>query len=135
MIVGTVIPTAAGLFGVLWGVHTYSQSQLLKRKEIIFPLIAEFDGSERMEIAKKLLDDFSDIKRKFFEGNNSIIADQDDGHYPNDHLEHILRCHKKQNDDSKEREILRSFDDGEKRISIRISGKRHIQSQPRKQTR
>ena len=105
-IIGTVIPTAAGLFGVLWGVHTYRQSQLLKRKETIFPLIAEYDESTKMEIAKRILDDFTDIKKKFFEGKIFVAELKGDEYYTIKNLHDILR------DDT----IATKFDEGEDEI-------------------
>jgi hypothetical protein len=55
-IIQAAIPTAVGLGGFIWGIHTYRQGQNLKRKEILFPLIEEFDKTEdHMVYAKKLL--------------------------------------------------------------------------------
>jgi hypothetical protein len=38
-----IVPTAVGLGGFLWGIHTHMQAQNLKQEEILFPLVEEFD--------------------------------------------------------------------------------------------
>ena len=117
-LMGTAIPTLAGIFGVFWGTHTYRESQVLKRKEIVFPLMDEFDGSEKMEVAKRILDDFSDIKKRFLDPKK-IKTMRQEGYYHKHHLSEILRNHRVPDDDDKDRENLCSFDDGE--IEIRHS--------------
>jgi hypothetical protein len=121
----TIIPTAAGIFGVVWGTHTYRESQVLKRKEIIFPLIDMFDRSEKMEIAKRILDDFPDIQRRFFDNGKidkeKFKIDHPEDYYHKTHLKEILKIHKEKDDEghynyAKEREILRKFDDAERVI-------------------
>jgi hypothetical protein len=54
-IMSTLIATAASLGGLLWGIHTYRQGQISQRKDIIFPLIKEFDESKEMITANKIL--------------------------------------------------------------------------------
>ena len=115
LIIGTAIPTLAAIFGVFWGTHTYRESQVLKRKEIVFPLMDEFDESEKMEVAKRILDDFSDIKKRFLDPKN-IKTVKHEGYYHKHHLDEILRFHKVPDDDDKDRENLCSFDDGESEI-------------------
>jgi hypothetical protein len=55
----TLIPTAVGGFGAIWGIYTYRKGQTLKRKEILFPLISELDKSKKMFVAKAIFDDFT----------------------------------------------------------------------------
>lgn len=47
-----------GAAGFAWGVYNFRQNQILKRQEIILPLIKEFDESENLSHAKKILDGF-----------------------------------------------------------------------------
>jgi hypothetical protein len=54
--IGTAI---AGITAGALGVLTYRRGQTLKRQEILFPLIAEFDTSERMFLAKAVLEEFT----------------------------------------------------------------------------
>jgi hypothetical protein len=115
LIIGTAIPTLAGIFGVYWGTHTYRGSQVLKRKEIVFPLMDEFDEPEKMEVAKRILDDFPDVKKKYLDPKK-IKTIKPEGYYHKRHLGEILKFHKVPHDDAKEREILCSFDDGEREI-------------------
>ena len=115
LIIGTAIPTLAAIFGVFWGTHTYRESQVLKRKEIVFPLMDEFDKSEKMEVAKRILDDFSGIKKRFLDPKN-IKTVKHEEYYRKHHLDEILRFHKVPDDDDKDRENLCSFDDGESEI-------------------
>jgi len=51
-----LIGAAAGLAGLFKGLKTYKSEQKSKRKDIIFPLIEEFDKSKEMEYAKNILD-------------------------------------------------------------------------------
>jgi DNA replicative helicase MCM subunit Mcm2 (Cdc46/Mcm family) len=57
--IATLIPTVVGVFGLYWTVKPYRENQTLKRKDIIFPLIDEFDNSEDLFLARAILDDFS----------------------------------------------------------------------------
>jgi hypothetical protein len=115
LILGTAIPTLAAIFGLFWGTHTYRESQVLKRKEIVFPLMDEFDESEKMEVAKRILDDFSGIKKRFLDPKK-IKTVKPEGYYHKHHLDEILRFHRVPDDDDKDRENLCSFDDGESEI-------------------
>ena len=58
VIITSILGTVGGLVGVWWGVYTYSKGQKLKKHEILFPLIKEFDEDKRMEHAKDLLDSY-----------------------------------------------------------------------------
>jgi hypothetical protein len=75
-IVTTVIPTVAGvgtgIFGIIWGVHTYKQGQIAKRQEVLFPLIQEFNNiSNALTHAKKILDDIAIPPQSGWEKSNS----------------------------------------------------------------
>jgi hypothetical protein len=105
-IISTIIPTAAGLGGLIWAVYTYRESLFLKRKDIIFPLIDEFDNSKEMKYAKDILDDRTIKPKKLWQ-------------YPRDYyhkayLKYILRAHNENNEnaifDDGEDTIRRSFD-------------------------
>jgi hypothetical protein len=110
-IVGTVIPTIAGLFALFWGAHTYSDGQLLKRKEIIFPLIEEYEKSKNMRIAKKILDDCNLNLNEVLDKQNSSSQPKSNNRYYNKiGLKTILRAHNPNLEYSSE------FDDGEKAI-------------------
>jgi hypothetical protein len=56
-IIAALIAAVVALVGFIWGLITYKKDQNLRRKDVIFPLINEFDESEQMKIAKYLLDD------------------------------------------------------------------------------
>ena len=83
-IIQTVVPTAVGGAGFVCGILTYKQGQNLKRKEILFSLIREFDNSEKMDLAKKILDGFSYMR---LDGNIWV------GWYNKASLDTILRYH------------------------------------------
>jgi hypothetical protein len=75
-----------GSVGILWGVYTYNQSQILKRKEIIFPLIDEYRNEpSKLDMAKLILDDFNLIPQKNWWWKT--------WYYHQDHLKPILRDH------------------------------------------
>jgi hypothetical protein len=84
-IISTIIGAAAGLGGLFWGLYTYRKEPLLKRKDVLFPLIKELDESKEIMYAKKILDDIN-------------IKPEQCWIYPNDYynkenLERILRYH------------------------------------------
>ena len=64
------------------------------------------EGSKKMEIAKRILDDFTDIKKKFFEGKIFVAELKGDEYYTIKNLHDILR------DDT----IAPKFDEGEDEI-------------------
>jgi hypothetical protein len=103
-IISTIIGAAAGLGGLFWGLYTYKKEQLLKRKDILFPLIKELDEeSKEIRYAKNILDD------------RNIKPEQDwknpDDYYNIENLEIILRYHKPKGiSDPGEVAIRRSFD-------------------------
>jgi hypothetical protein len=55
-IYAALIGAAAGLAGLFKGLKTYESEQKSKRKDVIFPLLEEFDKSKEMEYAKNILD-------------------------------------------------------------------------------
>jgi hypothetical protein len=79
-----VIPSVVAAGGFAWGIHTYRRGQDLKRKEILFSLIEEFDKSQSLDLAKKILDDFSYIR---------LDGDVWLGWYNKASLDTILRYH------------------------------------------
>ncbi|NOJ27041.1 MAG: hypothetical protein DA330_03405 [Nitrososphaera sp.] len=85
-VIQAAIPTGVGLGGFLWGIHTYRQGQNLKRKDILFSLIDEFDKSKKMDLAKKILDGFSYAR---MDGDIWV------GWYNKTSLDVILRYHQK----------------------------------------
>jgi hypothetical protein len=103
-IISTIIGAAAGLGGLFWGLYTYKKEQLLKRKDILFPLIKELDEESKVIIyAKNILDD------------RNIKPEQGwkypDDYYNIENLEIILRYHKPKGIiDPGEVAIRRSFD-------------------------
>lgn len=102
-IISTIIGAAAGLGGLFWGLYTYKKEQLLKRKDMLFPLIKELDESKEMMYAKNILDDIY-IKPK-------QCWKYPDDYYHIDNLEIILRYHiPKGIDDPGEAAIRKSFD-------------------------
>jgi hypothetical protein len=49
-----------GSIGLFWAIHTYKKGQILKRQEILFPLIEEFNDKESLiHVAREILYDFS----------------------------------------------------------------------------
>jgi hypothetical protein len=46
---------AVGIGGAVFGIITYMQNRILKRQEIILPLMKEFDESLRLKLAKYIL--------------------------------------------------------------------------------
>lgn len=75
-----------GLGGLFLGIGQYRESQALKRKEILFNLVKEFDETTLLKTAKKLLDNF------YLDPEHSW-AKQDSRYYGNRNLVHILRNH------------------------------------------
>lgn len=104
----------SGIVTFIWGVYEYRKNRILKRQEILFDLIKEFDKDldtqpNKMKYAKDLLDDFT------------ILVD--DKAYHSSELKEILRYHgyraggdyepidSKKIDDHREIEIRASFDE------------------------
>ena len=79
-----------GIVTFIWGVYEYRKNRILKRQEILFVLIQEFDKDldtqpNKMKDAKTLLDDFNIPKY--------------DKSYKHENLKEILRYHGKREDD------------------------------------
>lgn len=98
--IGTLLATAFGIGGLFWGIYTYRGSQTLKRQQILFPLIKEFDKSNEMSIAKALLDNYYVTPRKGWKLERY--------YYHRKHLDDILSMHAV--DDPGEAAIRKSFD-------------------------
>lgn len=83
-----IIGTLGGIITLIIGLFTYRQSQILKKKdiqkEIVFPLIDEFDNkSPKMNLAKLILDDVP------IEDNGEAY-----GYYDNERLGKVLIDHR-----------------------------------------
>jgi len=48
----------SGVAGLFWGIYEYRETQKTKRKDVLFELVKEFDKSEQMHFAKRILDGF-----------------------------------------------------------------------------
>ena len=100
----------SGIVTFIWGVYEYRKNRILKRQEILFGLIQEFDKDldtqpNKMKDAKILLDDFN--------------IDKYGKSYEHENMKEILRYHGKREDDDYD-PIDRKVDDkGE--IEIRAS--------------
>lgn len=61
---------ASGILGLFWGIYQYKEARNDKRKETFFSLTKEFDASEQLYYAKKILDgwalDYSKEKKILF---------------------------------------------------------------------
>jgi hypothetical protein len=101
-IISTSIAAVAGLAAFIWGMYTYRKEQHIKRKDIVFPLIEEFDRSPELKYAKEILDD-----RIVFESCWKYPKD----YYHKESLLLMLRSHSdKPITDPGEDAIRRSFD-------------------------
>lgn len=104
-----IIGTLAGIITVIIGLFTYGQSQTIKKKdiqkEIVFPLIDEFDNkSPNTTLAKLILDD---VKIKSNDDNYAY------GQYNIDRLKKVLAHHEKKGNepwDKGDGYVRRSFD-------------------------
>lgn len=103
-----IIGTLAGIITVIIGLFTYGQSQTIKKKdiqkEIVFPLIDEFDNkSPNTTLAKLILDD---VKIKSNDDNYAY------GQYNVDRLKKVLAYHEKKGNEpwDKGDGYVRSFD-------------------------
>ena len=104
-LVPELIVAFGGLAGLMWGVYTYSESQTIKRKDLLFPLIKEFDESKEMQLAKDILDD-KPVTITEGEGADAISYT-----YHVSNIEDILRDHRVRSIDKTGEEMIRnSFD-------------------------
>lgn len=118
-LVGTLVPTVVGAVGLFNGLRAYKDGQRLKRKDLIIPLINEFDNSEDLFLAKAILDDFT-CNIPPSGTNNQILKNlfnisQDDfEYYKRSNLRKFLRYHRDPMAEPvtniKERTVRRSFD-------------------------
>ena len=86
-IINLVIAIAglSGVGGLFWGIYEYRENQRTKRKETLFQLVREFDRSEEINIAKKILDGYV---YNFPESINLGI-----NYFGKENLKQILRYH------------------------------------------
>jgi hypothetical protein len=111
------ISIIVGVAGFIFGLTKYEENKKIKRQEIIFPLMDEFEKSEKFKTAKLILDNFildpndtnhpgrKNWQRKEFNESGR-------GYYGKRNLEFILRV-PKDNDkisDPGEHDIRNSFD-------------------------
>jgi hypothetical protein len=117
-----LIPLISAVVGVITlyqAVNTYKENQIAKRKDIIFPLIDEFDNSEDLFLAKAILDDFTCNIPPFKSTNEFLLkfwnmSTEDFQYYNKYNLKNFLRVHwdpkVERITDTRERAIRRSFD-------------------------
>jgi hypothetical protein len=102
-LIATIIGTAVGIAGFGWGIYKHKEEQNFKRKNVIFPLIEEFDKSIEMKYAKMILD-------------NKIIPPETNWkhereYYRKENLKDTLKYYEKRPDiEPGEDAIRRSFD-------------------------
>ena len=116
---GTLVPTIVGGVGLFESIYAYREGQLLKRKDLIIPLIDEFDNSEDIFLAKAILDDFTcnippsgannQLLKKF-----SQLSKDELEFYNKSNLKKFLRYHRDLGVEPvisvEERTVRRSFD-------------------------
>jgi hypothetical protein len=108
--IANVILTAAsasGLAGLFWGIYQYRETKAIKRKEILFDLIKEFDDpSNKMQYAKLILDRYYITPKRMWQRKD------DQEYYSITNLNRILRktSNKDPITDPGETEIRHSFD-------------------------
>ena len=113
-LISAIVAIGGGLFGLFQGLNEYKNSQILrkieleeqqreltlKRQEILFPLVKEFEESKSMNIAKGILDDYINENPK--EILNDIYTLKNDekkelekpvSYYSKKNLAYILRGH------------------------------------------
>jgi hypothetical protein len=98
-LIGTLIPTAVGAIGLINALNTYREGQLLKRKDIIVPLMDKFENSDDLFLAKAILEDFTcnippaETKNEFLKKFHEI-SKTDQEFYHRSNLKKFLRYHK-----------------------------------------
>lgn len=101
-----LLSIAIGVGGTIFGIITYIQNRVLKRQEIILPLMREFEESPRLKTAKDILED----KPLYPNSRMGWNIDIDD-YYTRIHLKDILRPRDERPvQDKGENEIRESFD-------------------------
>ncbi len=124
-LITAIIPTVVAGDTAIFGLITYREGQKLNRKDLIIPLINEFDSSEDLFLAKALLDDFTcnvppwDTKSEILKGLFNM-SDDDFKYYDRTKLPQFLRIHRDKHGNVyekvekitslKERAVRRSFD-------------------------
>jgi hypothetical protein len=118
-IIATLIPTLVGAATAFIALITYWKGQLLNRKDLIIPLMKEFDNSEDLFLAKAIMDDFT-CNIPPSNTNSEILKNlynmsQDDFEFYNkSNLKEFLRDHRDPEAEPvtsiKERTVRRSFD-------------------------
>jgi len=118
-IIATLIPTLVGALTVFIALITYWKGQLINRKDLIIPLINEFDNSEDLFLAKAILDDFtcniptSNTNSKILKSLYNM-SKNDFEFYSKSNLKQFLRYHEDPEawpvTSIKERTVRRSFD-------------------------
>lgn len=102
-----LIAAAAGLSGVVglfWGIYQYRESRITKRKDTLFQLVREFDRSEQMYLAKKILDGYV--------YNFPESMDLGLNYFSRENLKNILRHHQDADiTDPNEIKVRESFSD------------------------
>ena len=98
----------SGIATFLWGVYEYRKNRILKRQEILFDLIEEFDRRSETEptkikIAKDLLDDLTIDENLYNQWKSMKPEHSKDleprGYYHISNMGRILKYHGKRNDD------------------------------------
>lgn len=101
----TAIASMSAVGAIIFGIFQYKKDQINKKKDILFPLIEEFDDDcKKMDLAKKLLDEY---KYKLEGGLHSM----EEGYYYRIENEAIFRHHVPGGiNDPRETEVRESFD-------------------------
>jgi len=94
----------SGVAGLFWGIYQYRENRLQNRKETLFELIHEFDNSEKMFYAKKILDGFI--------YNNIPESKKEQGYFNRKNLVQILRNHQNEGVYDKGEILVRASFDG-----------------------
>lgn len=108
VIIQSWLPSVVALIAIVWGILEYRNAQKLKRKQILFKLVHEFDYSSEMYLAQRILDDFNVVE--YFR-ERKIKFRHREAYYFASNLKRLLRDHKKiPIEDPGERAIRDSFD-------------------------
>jgi hypothetical protein len=86
-----VLSLGIGIAGSALAVTTYRQNQVLKRQEILLPLIKDFEESGKLEHAREILDYY--ILNKGEKPNEGWNI-KEENYYSRENLRKILRYHK-----------------------------------------
>jgi hypothetical protein len=106
--IASLLTALVGIVGLIFGIYQYGQAQKVKRQQILFELIHEYNYSEEQRLAKRILDDFyvdKDLKKR------GIQFKQPNEYYYVSHLGQILRWHGRESIEDPGEEVIReSFD-------------------------